>query len=141
VVSPKLLNRQHPIRRPGDLVHYPFIHAKWPDTERHAPTWQRWLAIARHANKGLALDMADEGLTFSEELHAIDAVIAGQGVGLFSDVLLERELASGELIKLLDLALPGLGFYLVYTADHPRQDAIRLFSQWIMGARGGRTVN
>jgi LysR family glycine cleavage system transcriptional activator len=79
--------------------------------------------------------MADEGLTFTEELHAIDAVIAGQGVGLFSDVLLERELASGELIKLLDLALPGLGFYLVYTADHPRQDAIRLFSQWIMGAR------
>jgi LysR family transcriptional regulator, glycine cleavage system transcriptional activator len=30
-------------------------------------------------------------LSFQEELHAIEAVIAGQGVGIFSDVLVGPE--------------------------------------------------
>ena len=36
-----------------------------------------------------------EHLSFREELHAIEAVIAGQGIGIFSDVLVARELAAG----------------------------------------------
>jgi LysR family glycine cleavage system transcriptional activator len=70
-------------------------------------------------------------LTFSEELHAIDAVIAGQGVGLFSDVLVAHELATGELVRLLDLALPGFGFYFAHIPDHPRQTIIDAFAAWI----------
>jgi LysR family glycine cleavage system transcriptional activator len=51
-------------------------------------------------------------LSFQEELHAIEAVISAQGVGIFSDVLVSAELASGTLIKVLDLHVPGYGFYL-----------------------------
>jgi LysR family glycine cleavage system transcriptional activator len=73
------------------------------------------------------LDMPTNGLTFTKELHAIEALIAGQGVGLFSDVLVAHELATGELVKLLDLALPGFGFYLTRTrsstASHHRRVA------------------
>jgi hypothetical protein len=48
-------------------------------------------------------------------------VIAGQGMGLLSDVLVEAELASGSLVKAFDLKLPGYSFYLAHTPDHPRQ--------------------
>jgi len=136
VASPKLLSSRKSIETPSDLANYTFIHSGSPATEIHAPTWGRWIAMARHVEKDdLALDVADDGLMFREEAHAIDAVIAGQGVGLLSDVLIQRELASGELVKLLDLALPGFGFYLVYTIDHPRPELIGLFSEWISSAR------
>ena len=46
-------------------------------------------------------------LYFQEELHAIEAVIAGQGVAICSDVLISRELKSGALIKLFDQRSTG----------------------------------
>ena len=140
VASPKLLQSRSPIRRAADLGEYPFIHAKWPDIEPNAPTWQRWLALVNCTERDLLLNMADRGLTFSEELHAIDAVIAGQGIGLLSDVLVEHELATGELMKLVDAPLPGFGFYLVHRPDHPRRDMIEQFSAWIASAKRHRSV-
>jgi LysR family glycine cleavage system transcriptional activator len=132
MANPKLLADGNPISRPSDLAKYPFIHALWSDTNKHAPTWQRWLTMARRIDAAISADMAANGLTFSEELHAIDAVIAGQGIGLFSNVLVASELASGALVKLLDLSLPGLGFYLAYTPYHPRQTLIAAFTEWIL---------
>jgi LysR family glycine cleavage system transcriptional activator len=73
-------------------------------------------------------------LSFREELHAIEAVIAGQGVGLFSDVLVARELDNGTVVKPFSLSLPGYSFYLVRRPDHPREKAIRVFSSWMRSA-------
>ena len=81
------------------------------------------------------LDMPTNGLTFTKELHAIEALIAGQGVGLFSDVLVAHELATGELVKLLDLALPGFGFYFTHLPDHPRQPIIDAFAEWLRSVK------
>ena len=81
------------------------------------------------------LDMPTNGLTFTKELHAIEALIAGQGVGLFSDVLVAHELATGELVRLLDHALPGFGFYFAHRPDHPRQTIIDAFAEWIRSVR------
>ena len=72
-----------------------------------------------------------EHLSFREELHAIEAVIAGQGIGIFSDVLVAAELAAGTLVKAFDLSLPGYRFYVVRKSDHPREKIIRAFSNWL----------
>jgi LysR family transcriptional regulator, glycine cleavage system transcriptional activator len=135
VASPKLLADGKAIRRPSDLAGYPFVHAWWPDTNPHAPTWQRWLSMAQQIDARVLLDRSASGLTFSEELHAIDAVIAGQGIGLFSDVLVAHELATGELVRLIDLALPGFGFYFAHTPDHPRQTIVDAFAEWLRSVR------
>jgi len=74
-------------------------------------------------------------LSFREELHAIEAVLAGQGIGICSDVLVAHELETGILVKALDLKLPGYGFYLVRKPGHPRQRAIDAFSAWLQSAR------
>jgi DNA-binding transcriptional LysR family regulator len=70
-------------------------------------------------------------LSFREELHAIDAVIGGQGVAICSDVIVSNELRSGQLVKAHPLALPGYGFYLVSMPHSPRAPVIEAFSRWM----------
>jgi LysR family glycine cleavage system transcriptional activator len=134
VASPKLLASGPPINRPLDLAHYPLIHSWWAP-EIHAPTWERWLTMARRIEPELPVDLAANGLMFREELHAIDAVVAGQGISLLSDVLVAPELACGGLVKVLGLALPGLGFYLAYRADHAHHGVIEAFADWAVTVR------
>jgi hypothetical protein len=67
-------------------------------------------------------------LSFREELHSIEAVIAGQGGGIFSDVLVADELAAGTLVKAFKVSLPGYSFYVIRRPGHPRERAIRAFS-------------
>ena len=136
VCSPKLLSTVgKPIHRPADLAHYPLIETFDPDTQPDAPIWRRWIAAARSTDDGVAAVGKSGGLKFREELHAIEAIIAGQGVGMCSDVLVARELANGELIKVSDLALPGLGFYITRLAYHPRRALIETFAVWLLSVR------
>lgn len=136
VCSPKLVSAVgKPIRRPADLAHYPLIETFDPDTQPEAPIWRRWISAARSIDGGAAAIEKSGGLKFREELHAIEAIIAGQGVGMCSDVLVARELADGELIKVSDLALPGLGFYIVRLAHHPRRALIETFATWLRAVR------
>jgi hypothetical protein len=79
MANPKLLADGNPISRPSDLAKYPFIHALWSDTNKHAPTWQRWLTIARRIDAAISAGMAANGLTFSEELHAIEGTLPTKG--------------------------------------------------------------
>jgi LysR family glycine cleavage system transcriptional activator len=70
-------------------------------------------------------------LSFREELHAFEAVITGQGIGIISDALAASAVAEGKLVKAFDLGLPGLQFHIVYKPDHPRQRIIRAFANWL----------
>ena len=130
VCSAKLLAGGKPILRPADLAHYPLIHVFWPEWHIRPPNWQHWLAEARATDPDAAAVDALTGPLFREELHALDAVIAGQGIGMASDVLAARELATGELV-MLDLSLPGFGFYVAHIAGHPRRKVIDTFTSWL----------
>jgi LysR family transcriptional regulator, glycine cleavage system transcriptional activator len=132
VCSPELLAKAtRPIERAADLLDYPLIHFDWMNRDREAPTWSRWLATARSIDPGIPDTNKAWDLSFREELHAIDAVAAGQGIAICSDVVVSRELESGALVKAHDLSLPGYGFYLVCVPDHPQQPNIEAFSAWI----------
>ena len=136
VCSPKLLSAVgKPILRPADLAHYPLIDTFDPDTQPEAPIWRRWIAAARSIDGGAVAIGKSGGLKFREELHAIEAIIAGQGVGMCSDVLVARELTNGQLIKVSDLALPGLGFYVVRVDHHPRHALVETFATWLRTVR------
>lgn len=66
-------------------------------------------------------------VSFREELHAIDAVLAGDGIAILRDVVVADDLAAGNLVKVLAFALPGYGFYPIYSADHPGRAVIETF--------------
>ena len=131
VCSPRLLERHGPIERAADLLRLPLIHYDWVNRDPDAPTWRRWLEVARSIDPGFKPVEKARDLSFSEELHAIDAVIGGQGVAICSDVVVGHELRSGLLVKAHPLSLPGYGFYLVSMPHSPRAPAIEAFSAWM----------
>jgi LysR family glycine cleavage system transcriptional activator len=131
VCSPRLLEQHGPIERAADLLRFPLIHYDWINSDPDAPTWRQWLAVARSIDPDFnPLEKAWD-LSFSEELHAIDAVIGGQGVAICSDVVVSNELRSGQLVKAHPLALPGYGFYLVSMPHSPQAPVIEAFSTWM----------
>jgi LysR family transcriptional regulator, glycine cleavage system transcriptional activator len=135
VCSPLLLQRHGPIERAADLLRLPLIQYDWINSDPEAPTWQRWFDVACSIDPDFKpLDKALEkswDLSFREELHAIDAVIGGQGVAICGDVVVSNELRSGLLVKAHPLSLPGYGFYLVSMPHHPRAPVIEAFSAWM----------
>ncbi len=132
VCSPELLVRERQrIDRAADLLRYPLIHFDWMNRDPNAPTWSRWLATARSIDPSIPETNKPWDLSFREELHAIDAVVAGQGIAMFSDIVVGRELRSGVLVKAHDLSLSGYGFYVVHVPNHPEQPSIDAFSAWL----------
>jgi len=119
------------LKRAAGLRGHVLVHCYWSPSDLEAPTWQRWLAAAKRKWRDVP-DLKDmDHLSFREELHAIEAVIAGQGIGIFSDVLVARELAAGTLVRPFDCSLPGYRFYVVRTHGHPREKIIQNFATWL----------
>lgn len=131
VCNPRLLSPRRSLKRPADLRGHVLIHWYWPHFVPNPPTWDRWLGVARNRWRDVPETSEMDHLNFREELHAIDAVIAGQGIGICSDVLVARQLESGTLVRALDLALPGYGFYLVRSHNHSRQSVVDDFARWL----------
>ena len=130
VGSSSLIGMQASLLKPSDLARYPLIETGWPTKDTEAPTWQRWEREVRAAH-GEVPRLADlVSLRFEEENHSIEAAIAGQGLAICSDVLVGPELASGKLIRLSEIALPGYGFYIVHRPKHPKATSITTFSRW-----------
>lgn len=130
--SPRLVGEAALSLSPAEIVRWPLIEAEWLPNDTMAPTWRRWQAEAAKIHEDVP-DLASlVSLNFREELHAIEAVIAGHGIGLCSDILVAPELESGALLRVSDLVLPGYGFYLSHRPAHPKRAAIAAFSAWAL---------
>jgi LysR family transcriptional regulator, glycine cleavage system transcriptional activator len=123
------------LKNAADLRKHVLIHSEWFPADIEPPSWQRWFSAARRKWRNVPNLAEMQHLSFRQELHAIEAVMAGQGIGLFSDVLVAAELASGVLVKPLDLSLPGYRFYIARRRGHPRERIIRAFAAWLQSVR------
>jgi LysR family glycine cleavage system transcriptional activator len=70
-------------------------------------------------------------MRFREELHAIEAVVPGQGVAICSDLLVGRELSQGTLVRLSPVSMAGYSLFLVTLPEHSATPAVQRFSTWI----------
>ena len=131
VGSPSLIGSARGLLKPNELVRFPLVDAEWPPTDSAAPNWQRWEDAARAKYGSVPRLSSLVALSFREELHAIEAVIDGQGLGICSDVLVGPELANGTLVRLSDISLPGYGFYIVHRSKHPKEASVKAFVSWI----------
>ncbi len=124
--------------RPAELLRLPLIHIFWGEAEPAPPSWEHWSAEARRRDPAVPPATQPADGIFREELHAIEAMLAGQGVALCSDVLLADELASGTVLRASDLSLPGYGLFLVHLRDHPQAAAFDGILAWLRaGAEAG----
>jgi LysR family glycine cleavage system transcriptional activator len=135
VASPKLVGKSRKPLNPAGLARFPLIEAGWRSNDAEAPTWRQWEAAARKYHQHVPDLSGLVSLNFREELHAIEAVVSGQGIAICSDLLVAPELASGALVKLTNVAMPGCAFYIVHRASHPKMASIKAFVAWAMEVR------
>jgi LysR family glycine cleavage system transcriptional activator len=121
VASPRL----H-LKKPSDLRSATLIHPQWRRSDPRNVTWRRWLKLA-----GLDDIDARAGLHFSDETHAIQAAVAGDGVSLHSLLLVQEELATGALVVPFGPKIEGYPLHLVRGRDRPLTEPIAAVQNWL----------
>lgn len=115
-----------------DLKEVRHIVFDWYCSTLGLPAWQHWCQAAD-------LTQADLGasLSFSDESHAIQAAIAGQGVALLSLTLVKAELERGVLQIPFGPRLPGLRYQLVRHRRFAGHAALEQVAAWLREAFSG----
>jgi LysR family glycine cleavage system transcriptional activator len=112
---------------PRDSSEWPLIHFDWLLPSPAGLTWSTW---ARESGRSLPSPSA--GFHYSEESHAIQAAVAGQGVALLSRLLIEDELRLGLLQVVAGPALNGLAYHLLRSSRRPASAAALAVEDWLV---------
>lgn len=95
-----------------------------------AREWRQWFGAL-----GRAMPEAPMASAFDTDELAIQAAIAGFGVGLFDGRLIATELARGRLVRVGSEPAVTLGrYFLVYPSSRLRNACMRTFRKWILAA-------
>ncbi|SIT17417.1 LysR substrate-binding domain-containing protein [Paracoccus saliphilus] len=127
--SPRLLEEIDVPFDPEHLSDWRLIHYDWKQKSAGSPTWKNWLT--RINGRGVAPPIAQ---VFSEEIHALDAAIAGLGVVLASEIVAADDLRKGHLIKLSEHSLDGQTFWAVFQEESTRKKDILCIIDWMRNA-------
>jgi LysR family glycine cleavage system transcriptional activator len=127
VVSPTIA----PMAR-RDLSQWSLIHFDWHRPPRVALGWDAW---ARAAGRQPS-ELPGGGVRYSEESHAIQAAVAGQGIALVSLLLVEEELRLGLLQVAAEPVLPALSYHLLKSSHHPPSEAVSVVESWLKRISG-----
>ncbi|WP_426124673.1 LysR substrate-binding domain-containing protein [Pararhizobium sp. PWRC1-1] len=111
---------------PQDLNTVPLIHFQWKRTHLLNPTWENWFAQA-----GLPWTSPLGQLRFSDEGHAIQAAVAGQGIALLSLALAADELAAGHLVQPFGPSIDGYTYHLVMNSAQSRNASVSAAAEWL----------
>ena len=121
VASPQLT-----LKTPADLSRLTIFHIE----NRHIPTpepdWYHWKMAFGPSNLAL-----QSGIRFDDETHAIHAAMAGQGVLLASELLIQHAVAQGLLRIALPGSLPGGNYYFVTSQQKAEREDIQQVKRWL----------
>lgn len=95
--------------------------------------WEVWLQP-----NGLSASQLAQGPVFSDASLCLDAAIAGQGVFLAMETLVEDALAMGQLVAPYPGRFPtGVSYWFVEPSDGRRSAPVTAFRAWLLDALGG----
>lgn len=124
VASPQFA-ATHSVANPDDLTRAPLI-------EQSDLRWETWFDAA-----GVVAPYTTGRATFDDEQLALDLAAMGQGAVLTYQQAAESYLATGQLVRLMDVAaLTPRRAWLVWREDNPKLRLIRNFSWWLRGELG-----
>ncbi|MGY0146986.1 LysR substrate-binding domain-containing protein [Edwardsiella tarda] len=122
VASPTLA-----ITRIEDLRNVTLFHVEHRHVPADSPSWENW-----QRRYGPAQLNIDSGLTFSDETHALQAAVAGQGVVIASELLARDLLRRGVLSAPFTMSLPGANYYLATTQQMAQRADIAALRDWLL---------
>ncbi len=138
VTEPLFTDRFAPVANPRlgvvsqeDLARVPLIRFDWRRPHSENPTWERWFMVAQWRRPQQAGE-----LRFSDEGHAIQAAVAGQGIALVSLALIADELEAGYLVQPFAPAIEGHTYHLAMHADRPPSAPVQAVAQWLRAQAG-----
>ncbi|XBS71540.1 LysR substrate-binding domain-containing protein [Acerihabitans sp. KWT182] len=115
------------IKKPEDLLSMTLFHVDNRLIPQPSPDWVLWRSRFGPAE----LDI-EAGPHFSDETHAIQGAIAGQGVAIVSRLLVKDFIDKQILCTPFSGRLPGANYYFVTTREQSgRQDLVRL-REWLL---------
>lgn len=113
---------QHAIHGPQDLARCTLLH------DEHRLDWALWFRA-----QGLEDADTQRGPVFVDSNGVIDAALAGQGIALVRQALVEKALMQGTLVNPFPAPLTtAIAYYLVYPASSLLQPCCRLFRDWLV---------
>ena len=125
VASPQLAAA---IRSPSDLASCALLEDEWHTSNGVFPDWKTWLAsIGVEAGPSLKIRR------FSDANLTIQAAVAGMGVALAWQSLVEGDLKAGRLVRLPEGAIPSeLGYHLVMPRSRADSQKTQVFRAWLL---------
>ncbi len=124
VASPRL-----GLARVEDLKAVRHVVFDWYCPSLGLPTWPQWCQVA-----DCSLAELGPSLSFSDESHAVQATIAGQGVALLSQTLIRAELERGVLHVPFGPSLPGLRYHLLMPRGRSDHAELQRVAAWLRAA-------
>ncbi len=124
--APRLMERIRGLSIAEALATSTLIHSAGDD-------WDDWLKAA-----GVDGVKPLRRLQLGDFPMAVAAAIDAQGIVLGYSGYVEKEIASGMLVRPFDLAIPvKRSYYLVYAEERLRDPRVRAFRDWVMAESGG----
>lgn len=120
VCSPALRDR-YSFNSPSDLVEAPLLHlASRPDA------WERWMAA-------MGADTASvHGMLLDQMTTSAEAAMAGLGIALLPEFLIEQEFESGALVRAYDGAVSSSeAYYFVLPSARADHWPMSVFRDWL----------
>ena len=96
-------------------------------TDRDEP-WSMWFKEA-----GLDMQEPSGGLVFTDSSMLMRSATEGHGIAMARHVIAMQEIASGELVRLFNVAVPcHFAYYLAYTQHGILKPQVKAFRDWLM---------
>ena len=129
VCAPALArDRAHPLKTPADLRHHTLLQVEIPRGIEIQSEWEPWAQAV-----GLGSLDAAHSLTFSNYDTAIAAAVAGQGVALGRQPLIDALLKRRALVApLKDQVASARAYFLIVEPRASRRAAVRAFADWLI---------
>ena len=132
VCTPSLINEHLPLTSLQELCQKRLLHFEWKRPSKDKATWDRWFdCISKQLTVPVECQPR-EGVQFSEETLAIQAVLQGQGVALCSTLMTADYVKDNQLAVAFDFSIPGYLSAFVYPPSARKHESIGLFREWIL---------
>ena len=127
-LSPVLLARIGPLKRPRDLARTTFLiqDHHGPYDEFHS--WERWFS-----QLGLQVPRDTPSISFNFTYQAVEAAVRGQGVMLAPVVYIREHVKRGELACPFPMMMSSPhGYYLITNPTSAKLPHVAAFTRWLI---------